>query len=462
MKTSSLAFKLALAVSIFGLLQAVGVLMFSYLTMANSLDMQNRHLLQDKMNQALVLLNAEHSIATLGSTAYRLDDLLSGHEDLFIAVAEPKSNIPLVTFSPIAAESLRRLQYDTWAADAFLDWQASDSKKHMLSYAAAGTVKNGQEYVVVMTADRTKDRELLSGLVITSLTAAPFALAIVLLAAMAVVAFSLKPLNRFREIAMRISAKNLSGRIDQDSLPSELKPLGQAFNSMLDRLHESVGRLSQFSSDLAHEMRTPIGILLGRTQVALSQPRSQDELLDLLEGNVEELERLSSLISDMLFLAQADDATASVERLSVDLTTEAKKVADYLSLLSEERNINIMVKGRGQALADRGLIQRAITNLLSNAVRYGRANSTVRVEVENGDNAVCLTVANDGVQIPPDQLDRLFDRFYRIDSARSRDNGGTGLGLAIVKAIMSLHQGTVHAESLPTGETRFTLVFPRG
>lgn len=206
-------------------------------------------------------------------------------------------------------------------------------------------------------------------------------------------------------------------------------------------------------------MRTPIGILLGRTQVALSQPRTQEELLQLLEGNVEELQRLSRLITDMLFLAQAEDATTSVERAVVDLAAEAKKVADYIALLSEERSIDIVVEGSGEVLADKGLVQRAITNLLSNAVRYGESGTTIRVSVESSDTSTALSVTNHGAPIPANQIGRLFDRFYRGDAARSRDCGGTGLGLAIVKAIMSLHQGSVLAESLANGETRFTLVF---
>lgn len=240
MRTSSLAFKLAFAVSLFGLLQAVGVLCFSYLTMANALDKQKRHVLQDKMTQVLNLLNQEPTVTTIGATAYRLADLLSGHEDLFIAVAKPQSNTPLISFSPVAAESLRRLLQDTWAPDAYLDWQTINTKKEMLSFAATGNVRTGEDYVVVMTADRTSDRGLLAKLVITSLTAAPFALAIVLFASMAVVAIGLRPLKRFRDAAMRISAKNLAGRIDPRGLPSELQPLCNAFNSMLDRLHESV------------------------------------------------------------------------------------------------------------------------------------------------------------------------------------------------------------------------------
>lgn len=461
MKTSSLAFKLALSVSILGLLQAVAVLIFSYMTMSTTLGNQKRELLQDKVFQALSVLNKEPNIESIGSAAYRLADLLTGYENLYIAVSEPQATSPLISFSPIALESLRRLREDTWEPDAFLNWSTSDTQTKMLSLAAAGKVRTGEEYVVVMTADRTVDRELLSKLVLTSLTAAPFALAIVWLAAMGVVMLGLRPLNRFRKAATVISASNLTDRIDSRGLPFELQPLCNAFNSMLDRLQDSVARLSQFSGDLAHEMRTPIAILLGRTQVALSQPRTQEQLLDLLEDNVEELERLSRLITDMLFLAQAENATSSAQHVTVDLVAQARTVANYLEVLSEDRNITLSVEGHGDVLGDPGLIQRAITNLLSNAIRHGSTDSNVQVMVEGNSAGISLSVRNSGQPIAADHLSKLFDRFYRVDASRSRDAGGTGLGLAIVKAIMSLHGGNVLAESSQDGDTRFTLSFPK-
>lgn len=461
MKISSLAFGLALWVSILGLLQAVGVLLFSYLTMSNTLDNQKQELLQDKVSQVLNVLNKEEDVKSLGAAAYRLADLLAGYDNLYVAVAEPRSTSPLISFSPVAIESLRQLRDETWGSDAYLNWRSSAVDQKMLSLAAAGTVRNGEQYVVVMTADRGTDREVLYKLVVTSLTAAPFALAIVWLAAMGVVTLGLRPLNRFRNAASQISARNLTGRINPEGLPSELEPLCTAFNRMLDRLHDSVERLSQFSGDLAHEMRTPIAILLGRTQVALSQPRTHEQLLDLLGENVEELERLSRLISDMLFLAQAENATTSIQHLPVDLAVQARTVAEFLEVLSEDRNITIKVEGAGEVLGEPGLIQRAITNLLSNAVRHGEPDSEARVLICADSDGTSLAVENTGKPIHQEHLPKLFDRFYRVDASRARDAGGTGLGLAIVRAIMSLHGGSVQAENTSTGQIRFVLLFPK-
>jgi two-component system heavy metal sensor histidine kinase CusS len=460
MRIPSLSLKLALLVGILGLLQAIAVLAFSYNTMSRSLDEQKRYSLRDKVVQARQLLDQEANIPAVSGAASRLTDLLASHDDLYIAVAKPGNVTPLIVSNSIAAESLHRLENDIWGKDAFLEWRSPNSNRLMLSIASASELRSGEEYVIVLTADRGKDEELLSGFLFTALTAAPFMLAIVSLGALFIVSIGLRPLNRFRKAAIAVSTQNISERIDPARLPSELLPLCLAFNGMLDRLDDGIRRLSQFSGDLAHEMRTPLATLLGCTQVALSQPRSHDQLLEVLEDNVEELERLARLVSDMLFLAYADNAEAVINPTVIDLASEAEKGIDYIELLAQERRISFRMTGHGDVVADPGLVRRAITNLLSNAVYYGASDSEVTVSVAADSQEVVLCITNHGKQIASEHHARLFDRFYRADSSRCRDVGGTGLGLAIVKAIMTLHGGSVEVESGPDGVTRFALRFP--
>lgn len=459
----SLSLKLALLVGALGLIQAVVVLFFSHHTMSRSLDQQKRHLLQDKVAQARELTDRQPSVAALPGAAYKLAEMLSGHENLHVAIAKPRKGkeSALVAFTPTAVESLYRLETDTWGRDAFLEWRMPQTDTPMLSIATASETQNGDEYVLVLTADRRDDEVLLSTFWMTALTAAPFALAIVSLGALLIVRVSLRPINRFRDAAIAISTKNISGRIEPGSLPTELLPLCQAFNDMLERLDEGIRRLSQFSSDLAHELRTPLATLLGRTQVTLSQPRSQAQLRDVLENNVQELEELTRLVSDMLFLAQADNASTVLTTQPIRLEQVAQTIADFMEVLAQERGIEFHVTGTGEVLADKGLVQRAITNLLSNAVRHGSSNSVVDIHVQTGLVSVDLIVQNHGQPIPVEHHARLFDRFYRLDTARTRDIGGTGLGLAIVKAIMKLHRGTVEVASTSDGNTRFILHFPK-
>lgn len=460
MRPGSLSLRLALWVGVLGLLQALGVLLFSYSTLASELDAQRRVVLRDKADQARYLLADMKDAAAIRDNAYRLVELVTGHAELHLAVAAADSREPYAAFSQEAMESAKRLKGDTWGTDAFLDWKSQSDGRRMLSFAAAGESKDGQPLEIVVSVDRTEDQRLLRELLLTSAVAAPFGLAVVFVSAALIATFGLRPLKRFRETAAAISTTSVSRRLTLAGQPTELQALGAAFNSMLDRLDDGISRLSEFSSDLAHEMRTPLATLLGRTQVALSQPRTTEQLVDVLEGNVEELQRLSRLISDMLFLAQSEHATAALKLSRFDLRAEAVKVAEYLALLAQERDVGVAVEGAGAVVADQGLVQRAITNLASNAVRHCRSGTQVRILVTADGDRVCLTVVNQGDPIAPEHLGRLFDRFYRVDSSRNRDAGGTGLGLTIVKAIMNLHRGTAEVSSTPAGETRFTLAFP--
>ncbi|UVW30053.1 heavy metal sensor histidine kinase [Massilia sp. H6] len=456
----SLRSQLALLVGLLGLVQAVAILAFSYFTIASKLEQQRRQQLTSTLAEARQVLGNADSLATIGQSAHRLADLVGRHEGMHAAVARPADYAALVAFSPVSVQSLARLRSDTWGPDAFLDWNSMPGGAPMLSVVTLSSVRNGDDYVLMLTADRSSDAEVLSNFLRVALSAAPFALALVSFGAWLIVNVGLRPLNRLREAAVVLSAKNIPKRIDPAGMPLELMPLCQAFNGMLDRLEDGIERLSQFSGDLAHEMRTPLATLLGRTQSVLSQPRSHEQLIQLLADNVEELERLTRIVADMLFLAQADAPSAQLHAVAVDLTQEAKKIADYIGLLAQERNMVFRIQGEGTVWADLGLVDRAITNLLSNAVRYGAPDSVVDIVVGSVADCVELRVINCGQPIPAEHLPRLFDRFYRADSARSREAGGTGLGLSIVAAIMSLHGGRAAVASGVDGRTILTLSFP--
>jgi two-component system, OmpR family, heavy metal sensor histidine kinase CusS len=459
-RRGSLKLRLALLVGALGLLQGAAVLLFSYLTFERELDAQRKALLRDKAQQARLLIDEMRDGAAVKVNAYRLVDLVTGRADLHMGVASSDTTEVFVAFSPEASESLRRLRDDTWLANGFLEWTPGNGRRTMLSLATAGKTTNGQPYDVVLTIDRSEDMRLLRELLLTAATVTPFAVAAVFFSALVIVALGLKPMEGFKRTVEGITARSLAQRIETRSLPDELRRLGEAFNMMLDRLDDSVGRLSQFSADLAHEMRTPLATLLGRTQVALSQPRTADQMADVMEDNIEELRRLSTLVSDMLFLAQADHAKQALDLQRLQLAEEARQVGEFLEAAATERGMLIELSGDAEVMADRGLVRRAITNLLSNAIQHGTPDSAVRVDIAAKDHDVLLEVRNRSAPIDAQHLERLFDRFYRVDDARGREQGGSGLGLAIVLAIMKLHSGAAGASSEAGGEVRFWLRFP--
>ncbi|MFM0732009.1 heavy metal sensor histidine kinase [Paraburkholderia sediminicola] len=269
-----------------------------------------------------------------------------------------------------------------------------------------------------------------------------------------------RPVREIATRAAQISPASLSVRLDSEAAPVELRQLTDAFNAMLDRLADGYQRLSQFSADLAHEIRTPVGALIGQTQVTLTKPRDADEYQQLLESNLEELSRLSHIAENILFLAHADHAALSIDREPVDLHGELIRIADYFEGPADERGMRFTVEAHGVVSANPMLCRRAINNLVVNAVRYGAGNTVVRLSGTQDEEGATVVVENDGTPIPGEQLDRLFDRFYRGDAARSEFTESSGLGLAIVKAIMHLHGGTARVVCPVPGVMRFELRFP--
>lgn len=249
-------------------------------------------------------------------------------------------------------------------------------------------------------------------------------------------------------------------RLSTAGLPTELVTLADSFNEMLDRLKESYDRLSQFSADLAHELRTPINNLRGEAEVALLQDRHPEEYRQVLESGLEELGRLSRMIDSLLFLARAESDRSVLNLAPFDARKEAEKIGSFFEAYAEEKGIRIEIKGSATLLADRDLYQRALANVLENALNNTPAGGEVSLTLRSGDFQVEVAVADTGRGIPPEHLPRIFDRFYRADSARGHDSGGMGLGLALVRTIMTLHQGAVEIQSELGKGTTVRLLFP--
>jgi two-component system heavy metal sensor histidine kinase CusS len=349
-------------------------------------------------------------------------------------------------------------------------WTAPDGRWYQVLLARVSLpARNGQPraVLVALSYDRSLPRELLAryrkGLLETLIVSVLAAVALGVWAARLV----LKRARRIAATAGRISARALNERLSLEDTPEEFLESTLAFNHMLDRLEDSFRRLSEFSSDLAHDLRTPINNLLGEAQVALSRPRDAAEYRAVLESAVEEYERLSRMIENMLFLARADNAQARVAPQWIDLREALGKILSYYELLAEERNIRLALEvgsekgGKARVWADELMLNRAVGNLLSNALRHGPRDCTVSVKaLARADGSAEVEVANPGAGIAREHLPRIFDRFYRPSSSREGSSAGSGLGLAIVKSIAELHGGKVGVRSEPGLETAFTLSLP--
>jgi two-component system heavy metal sensor histidine kinase CusS len=258
----------------------------------------------------------------------------------------------------------------------------------------------------------------------------------------------------------RISASDLNTRLTPESVPRELTDLAVSFNEMLERMDKAFRQLSDFNADIAHELRTPIANLMTQTQVALTRARTIDQYREILYSNMEEYERMAQMVGDMLFLAQAENRPGKINGVVLNLAREVRALFDYYEGWAEERSVALQLQGAATATADRRLLRRALGNLLANAIRHTPAGETVRVTLGTlPDGHVSIAVENSGAEIPPEALPKLFDRFYRIDPSRQRDDSGSGLGLAIVKSIIDAHGGRIEVVS-GSGRTRFQITLP--
>lgn len=453
----SMAMRIALASCLFGFLVTGGVIVFGFYALAHQLDVRSSGELLGKRDLLEHVLSKIPSQESISLNTHRFGDLLIGHDDLHLALADSSTGQNILSSSKVAEQSLSALVPVSGNPNSIRHWTASTGEQ-ISTVGASTPFADGRMVRYYLSLDRRQDNRLLASFVKTSLVGWPLMLLIVAFGAWLIARTSLAPLRRFQRMAASVGTQSLGQRISSSALPPELFELAEEFNSMLKRIDDGYRRLQDFSGELAHEMRTPVATLMGRTQVALSRTRSSPEFREVLEGNVEELERLSRLISDMLFIARADHDEDPLNRESVELSQVAQRVADYMSLVAEERGLTIEVTGTAAVMADPLLVERAITNILTNAIRHAATDSTISVAIEQGDGAT-LAVTNSGEPIAPQHTERIFDRFYRIDTGRARMDGGSGLGLAIVRSIMLAHGGQVKARSSAGGDTTFTLMF---
>lgn len=432
----------------------------AYLALARQLDDQSTEGLRSKA-QALEHILREVSEPLSGAAGqHQLRSALFGHEDLHLLVMDARDGRQLFASSTLAEASDGPTR-SAAPGPAPVLWSAGAAYP-VASIVVSSSTARRDEVRAVLSVDRSRDHRLVADFIWGSALSFSIFWVVLLVGSWWIARIELAPLVRFSDMAVRIRAGSLSHRLETHDLPGDLAVLGAEFNAMLARIEEGMRRMANFSADLAHELRTPIGILYGRTQVALSRTRSKEELRRVLEDNVLELERLSRLVTDMLFIAQYEDASAVAAMTPLDLRWVAEGIIEFLSVIADERGVRLSVSGDASVVAHELLIQRAVMNLLSNAIRHADPNSEVHIALSWSPHGAVIEVINQGAPIPDEHLGRIFQRFYRMDESRTRDAGGSGLGLAIVETIARLHGGTVSAECRSGRETRFRLELPEG
>ncbi|UCH49788.1 MAG: heavy metal sensor histidine kinase [Betaproteobacteria bacterium] len=420
----------------------------------------DRTRLDSAMQRVELALEGQNDADALRSLHARLDSMMVGQDRVALRFAIGDGVVLATDAKIVFPEEATRAAMSRAAPGRPVLFTWDQGEHQYRGLAARLALDDNAELLLQVTAALNIDHhKAFMAVVLRALwVSIACAIAVAALVSVLIARSGLRPLRLLASQMDAISSHRLNQRLSTDGLPVELIGFAEAFNAMLARLDASFARLSEFSADIAHELRTPVSNLLTQTQVTLSKQRSVEEYRDVLASNIEELERLSRMVSDMLFLAKTDNRQELAVREPIDVANEVKELFEFYEALAAEKSIALNLNGNLSLRGDRAMLRRALNNLLSNAIRYTPAGGSVNVALETIGSRAFVRVINPGDPIPEATRERLFERFYRADAARSRDTEGAGLGLAIVKAIAETHGGGVDVSSSQNCNT-FTIWF---
>lgn len=414
----------------------------------------DRDTLRDKIHLTREVIGKSKSQQDLQT---RLDDVLHSHEGLFVSVLRGGKPLYATTDFQFPDDLVALTQK---ARLGVASWQTKDREYRGMSESVSLPGSSEASIQIWVALDIAHHKHFMQGL--TRVLVGYVALATLVAGVLGWWAAKngLAPLRAMRSRAMAITAQRLNERMPTQEFPVEMADLATTLNEMLRRLKEEFDRLSEFSSDLAHELRTPINNLMTQTQVTLSQTRSSDEYRDILASNAEEYQRLARMVADMLFLAKADHGLILPSTEKIAVHDETRALYDFYEALAEEKQVRLELVGQAEVWGDRLMLRRALSNLLSNAIRYTPAGERVVIDVMGNANGTTVNVLNAGPPIDEQIVPRLFDRFFRADKSRKQlDSDGAGLGLSITLAIVHAHGGSMSVSSVD-GKTCFSMHFP--
>jgi two-component system heavy metal sensor histidine kinase CusS len=354
---------------------------------------------------------------------HKLDDFFRSHKDIGIVLYADARTV-----------------YESKPADSSTRWR-------WISTNLKDVPQLGADPTLWLGVDVREDDKLLHRLGLTLLGVAVLGSMLVSLTGVLLVRRGLRPLQ---QLAMQLSATGpefASRRIDPATYALELVPWINQFNAVLTRAEQAYQQLEAFNADVAHELRTPLANMIAEAEVELARPRTPEALQDALISSLEETRRLSAIVTDMLFLSKADRGATARRSEPVSLATQGWAVGEFHEAELEEVSLQFRVQGDAMVRIDVSLVRRALSNLLSNAIRYATPGTTIDIRIEGSQDLVWLRVANRGAEIPEDALPHLFKRFFRAERSRSRSSAHHGLGLAIVAAIARMHGGETSARS---------------
>jgi two-component system heavy metal sensor histidine kinase CusS len=442
----------------------LGATLFLYETLVSSLEREDDEFLQDKVRVFQVLLRERPGDTAALAREVEWESVARPPGQVYVRVLGPDGT-PLAE-TPNLDQLLPPDLFPATPANGggeAAEINGPGGRTFRVAAARAPLGPNGQACAIQVAMDRTQEEALLASYRWHSGLALGAALILCAAAGYMIARRGLRPLADITATSRRIRSTTLNERLDEQGLPAELRVLAATFNEMLDRLEESFERLARFSADIAHELRTPVNNLRGEAEVALGRLRSAEEYREVLGSCLEECGRLTRLIDSLLFLARAESGQAALAGEVLDMKQELEAVRDFYEAAAAEGGVRLVVQASSGVVAelDRTLFQRAVGNLVANALAHTLVGGTVTLKAAPEEDKVRVEVVDTGSGIAPEHLPHVFDRFYRADASRTSTGGNIGLGLALVKGIAALHGGTVAIASTPGKGTCVGFVVPR-
>ena len=461
----TLAFRLTAGYALAGLFLVFFATVSLYLVLVSELEKSTDLFLADKVHVLSTLLRERPDDWDALREEAELESAARRYEQFYIRLLDER-NTPLLT-TPGMADQLDLAQLASQTKSRTVSgirMKGRDGRAFRVSSASAPVGSPATQTDTIQVAIDISQKEGL-------LARYRFWFCVILLGTFAIFPLvgyqiarhGIRPVEEMATTARNISSTNLRERILPEGYPFELASLASTFNQMLDRLEESFERISKFSADIAHDLRTPVNNLRGEAEVALARARSAGEYREVIESFLEEAVRLSDLIGDLLFLARSESPLTHLRREPVDVGELLGGVQEYYEASATDGGVSLTTTVADKpviAELDRTLLQRAVGNLVSNALANTPPGGAIVMGTRADPSTVCIEVSDTGVGIPAEALPKVFDRFFRVDSSRSQGSGGTGLGLAIVQSIVQLHGGNVQIWSQPGQGTRVTLHMP--
>jgi two-component system, OmpR family, heavy metal sensor histidine kinase CusS len=463
----TLAFRLTAGYALAGLFLVTFAIVSLYLVLVSELEKSTDLFLADKVHVLRTMLRERPDDGDALREEVELESAARQYERFYIRLLDDRNRPLLVTPGMSDQLDLAQLTVETRSRpDRTLRMKGRDGRAFRVTSTSAQVGSPPAQTDTLQIAVDVSQKEALLARFRFWFWAILLATCVLFpLVGYQIARHGIRPVEEMATTARHISSTNLRERILPDGYPFELASLAATFNQMLDRLEESFERISRFSADIAHDLRTPVNNIRGEAEVALARARSAGEYRDVIESCLEEAVRLSDLIGDLLFLARAESPLSHLRRERVDVGQLLGGVKEYYEASAADGEVSLTTAVVGKPVVaelDRTLLQRAVGNLVSNALAHTPPGGAVVLGTNADVSMIRIEVSDTGFGIPADALPRVFDRFFRVDSSRSHGSGGTGLGLAIVKSIALLHGGNVEIASQLGQGTRVTLYMPVG